>query len=78
MSEPDLVEIETFPDRGLAEMLAVAIEAEGIPYVIQADDGGGLHGALGMVSGARLLVPSAQADRAREILAAMRTEPEPE
>ena len=71
--DDSLVIVETFPTRRLAQMAGQLLDEAGIPFIIQADDEGGVHPALGMVSGARVLVSSEHLERAREAVAPLRS-----
>ena len=61
------VEVANYRTKLEAEMAAVFLDAEGIPYVIQSMEGI-LHGPIS--PGATLLVSPQAADRAREVLGA--------
>ena len=64
----ELVVVATFLNQIDAEMAKGALEAGEIESMISADDAGGLRPHLGL-SGVRLLVKAADAERASEILA---------
>ncbi len=71
MNPDDVVILEKFPNRVLAEMAAALLEEEGITAWISADDAGGLYPSLQFVQGVRLMVYPEDEARAREILKAM-------
>ena len=68
----DQVLIETFPNRGIAETFAEALESEGIESLIECDDDGGAIPALALDSGAKLIVSKEDEARARDIVDGMR------
>jgi hypothetical protein len=61
----ELVVVRVFADRMEAEVARGALEAAGIEAVVFHDAAGGMYPEL---SGVRLLVPSIDAERARELL----------
>jgi hypothetical protein len=61
----DLVVVRVFADRMEAEVARGALEAAGIEAVVFHDAAGGMYPEL---SGVRLLVPGADAERARGLL----------
>ena len=71
MTEQDtrLIVVRTFLNKVEAEIAQGALEAAAIESLIQADDAGGLRPGLWM-SGVRLLVRAADAERANELLTA--------
>ena len=52
-----------------AQLIAGMLVSEGIDAVISSDDAGGFDPQLQLTQGVRVLVPAADADRARELLA---------
>jgi len=64
---PELVVVRTYLNQIDAQLAHSALEAEGIPSMISADDAGGLRPHLGL-SGIRLLVLATDADEANRIL----------
>lgn len=70
------VEVARFGYRHEAEMALGILEDEGIPGVVLADDVGGQY--PGVIGAARLVVPDAFAERAREVLAELQRDLEEE
>ena len=67
MSQPEFELVGNFLNRVDAEIARGALEAEGIPATVSADDGAGTRPHLWM-GGVSLLVAAADVERAREIL----------
>jgi hypothetical protein len=68
-SEPDdLVTIRTFASESEANIAKSALDAFGIDNMIGSDDCGGQRPSLTFAEGIRLLVRSADADSARQVL----------
>ena len=67
MTDDELVVVETFLNRIDAEIAQGALQAADIESMVSADDAGGLRPAL-WLAGVRLMVRSADAERATEIL----------
>jgi Putative prokaryotic signal transducing protein len=63
-----MIEVGVYRTRSDAEFAQAALESEGIPSVISADDAGGAY-PFALSGGARLLVAESDADNARAILA---------
>lgn len=59
----------TFSDRVAAGTAASRLQAEGIEAHVWADDAGGAFPQLGASRGVKLMVPAADAARARRLLA---------
>lgn len=61
-----LVCVRTFQTRAEAELARTALEAAGITATVRVDDAGGTEPALALTTGgAKVLVPLAEAPRAR-------------
>ncbi len=67
--EPDLTVVAVFPNRMAAELAQGVLQGEGIDAAISADDAGGLYSSL-WVTGVRVLVRSADLEKAQTVLAA--------
>lgn len=77
MADTQFVVVRAFNDRIEAELAHSALEAAGIESIIRSDDAGGLRPAMTFSNGAELIVRSADAERAKEILrTAARDQPE--
>lgn len=70
MDETRLDVVGTFLTRIDADLAIGALEAAGIPAMVSADDAAGLRPHLWM-GGVRVLVSAPDAERAREVLAAV-------
>jgi len=68
MVDTDLVVVGTFKSRPEAEMAKSALEAAGIESMVQTDDAGGLQPGLWEGRGVSVVVRSADAQTAHEIL----------
>jgi hypothetical protein len=64
----NLVNVRTFHYRHEAELAKSALEANGIDAIVVSDDGGRQEISLQFVRGAKLLVNSADADKAKFVL----------
>ena len=70
MHHPDLVLVHTYADRPDAELAKGALEAAGIPAMIQSDSVGGMRDHLAWSgAGFRILVREEDESQAREVLA---------
>jgi hypothetical protein len=65
------VEIARFPDDLSAQLAASRLRAEGIEYLLIADDAGSTYPSFQMVHGVRLLVAEEDEEAAREALEAV-------
>ncbi len=68
MSEPNRVEVASFPNRVTAELAGSLLESHGISFEIQGDDAGGTYPPLSFAASVKLLVASDDESTAREIL----------
>jgi Putative prokaryotic signal transducing protein len=66
--DTSLITLHTFNYRHEADLAKSALEAEGIPAKVFSDDGGRQEISLQFVRGAKLLVRTQDAERARRIL----------
>jgi hypothetical protein len=66
-----MVAVASCGSRVEAELKRAALESDGLRAVVATDDAGGLHPQLAAstCAGARLMVPTGDADRARRLLA---------
>jgi hypothetical protein len=62
-----MIRIATYRTREDAELAQAALEAAGIPSVVEADDGGGAY-PFDLTASARLFVADTDADDAAEVL----------
>jgi hypothetical protein len=62
-----MIQIGTYPTRGEAELAQTALDAAGIPSVLEADDAGGAY-PFSFNGGVRILVDEADADAAAAAL----------
>jgi hypothetical protein len=67
-SEGGAVCIAVFSSRQSAELARSVLAGSGIQAIVDSDDYGGLHPALAMTHGVRLLVSGGDAEKARELL----------
>lgn len=74
----DTTVVARFASRHEGEAARGFLEDAGIPAALFADDAGGMEPQLVFVRPARLVVPSAYADRARKILVRAGVEPDEE
>ena len=66
---PDaLVTVKTYATEVAAEVAASCLEANGIQYMLTADDCGGMLSAMDNYSGVKLTVAAKDAESARQIL----------
>jgi len=68
MSDVDLVIVRTFLNPFDAELAKSALQAADIQSIVQADDAGGVQPGLWVGRGGGLLVRTADAARANEVL----------
>ncbi|HEV8345976.1 MAG TPA: DUF2007 domain-containing protein [Vicinamibacterales bacterium] len=68
MADADLIVVATFSSRPDAEMARSALEAAGIDAIVQSDDAGGLQPGLWEGRGVAVVVRSADAQAAHDIL----------
>ncbi len=61
-------EIAFFDTRVEAEMWCVMLKEHDIPYVIQANDYGGMNSLVGMINGVRVFVADDKVDLAKNLL----------
>ena len=67
-AQPDLITIRTFSSEFEANIAKSALEAFGIPCMLSHDDCGGQRPHLTLTGGIQLVVRSADAERAEEVL----------
>jgi hypothetical protein len=67
-TQPDLVTLRTFASEFEANIAKSALEAFGIPCMLSHDDCGGQRPHLTLTGGVQLVVRSADAERAEEVL----------
>lgn len=68
MKSRDLITLRRYPNEIEARIAQVALEAHGIPSMLQRDDIGGLYPSLQFVQGVRLIVRVPDAEDAARIL----------
>ena len=73
---PDLIAIRTFTSESEADVARLALEAFGIDCMFGRDDCGGQRPSLTMSEGIRLVIRSADAHRAEEVLTLQPEDPD--
>lgn len=65
------VEVYSCATRTEAELVVQKLKSYGIESLIKADDEGGFHPGMAMVTGVRVFVPSDELERANDLLLPM-------